>query len=548
MKKKSKFKSKTIIIDFVLFAILIAFALIEKLYLYKIIDCCFYKKLPKIPIFIEILLPTTITIISISLSLSKEKMYGASMNEINRIRGNFYFSFLHSSIIMCFLFLCFGLLNYFEAKISLYLLSFITLIYCLYFLIQEISLITKPNKAISRIIKYYYKNRKLSYSWLENENEISYKIVQNMILTEGIAYAYDIISEKNNKVDSILFLLGIQNRYLNNLKDDLMIKDFSLINKEDLSILSIVKKCYENIIEILENQKFINLKVNDKDEITYFARSLFHLHEICKITDAYKIESKHIDEIIINYLVSCYGGKQSSIAEAVIVIMCIDTLIEGEIWFIKEMRNISSPFNDIFNFDKCAIGIFVTMIINHIENRHILDSENNSKIKNFLKEKNKCINSDGNSWMDDLEKSIELTNSDKIINSINLFLRYYNSLDFQQYNLRTKNRFIGHSPEDYFREIDIFDQWIEILILNTKYNGEKSDASQIIDKLNTTSKDWLYKILKEKWITNGNFDINKSFIVNNNFNEKNTSFNKNNVDYYEKCFNEFVEFYNTKRI
>lgn len=69
---------------------------------------------------ILILIPSIITVLSVSLSMNKENIYGATLKELGRLRSSFYFSFLHMILVICIEFFAFSLFELFDLRITIY--------------------------------------------------------------------------------------------------------------------------------------------------------------------------------------------------------------------------------------------------------------------------------------------------------------------------------------------------------------------------------------------------------------------------------------------
>lgn len=544
MKKKFNLKFNVYFIDFILGLVLISFILIEKLYLQEKINHCFYKNLPETSIFFEILLPTTITIISISLSLCKEKIYGATLNDINRIRGPWHYSFLHSAIIMCIIILLFGILEIVDAKFSIYLLSLISFIYCIYFLIQEIPIFTKSSKVISRILRKRYKKRGATVKLMSQSNEqIYHDIILNIVINEGMQTAYDVLSKQEKDSEVLEFLLDSQNQFLLKIKEENSIQNFLILkSNQNFDIISNIENCYENISQLLSNDEFNYFNILGQSKYFYLTQSLFYLHEICEKNGMKAIEKRYLDNIIYSYILSCISSKNNRYSESVILAMCINTIRGKELWFIKYLRdNIVFP-DSIFSFEKCSIGMFITMIINHMIKRNIFDENFKTEIEIFLKEDMKGLNTNGSTWIENIERTIEFTDTQKVADSLNIFLNLFETVNCEEFLLRKDTR-LSYNYLDNFHESDVIDQWIEILILSYIEKGTDFNLDDITKKLNEKDKKVLTDVLSSKWIKNGKFVINNDLSFKKLIYSGDTDMIFKNKSVYESFFNDFVKFH-----
>lgn len=100
---------------------------------------------------VVVLLPTIITVHSISLSLSKEKIRGTESNNFNLLRNGWYYSFLWMLCTVITIFFVNSLCAFFELKIAVIAIDVIALFYNFHFAIQEIPVLTKNEKAINML-------------------------------------------------------------------------------------------------------------------------------------------------------------------------------------------------------------------------------------------------------------------------------------------------------------------------------------------------------------------------------------------------------------
>lgn len=545
MKKKSNFNLRTIFIDGILLIVLIIFVLVEKFYLLNILNRCFYKNLPSISVFVEILLPTTITIISISLSLSKEKIYGATLNEINRIRGPWHYSFLHSSITMCSIILLYAILNVINAKISIYLLSLISFIYCVYFLIQEIPILTRSGKVIAHILKKHYKKRSKSIKLMSQfDEQIYHDIVLNIIITEGMETAYNTLSKEQKDSEILEFLLDIQNQYLKKMNEENSLQNFLILkSNQDFDVVSNIEICYQNVTQLLSDNNFNYSNIIGQNKYFYLTRSLFYLHEVCTKNGMNNIEKRHIDIIIYDYITAYFGSKKYVYSESVILAMCVTTIKDGELWFIKYLRDNLVFSGSIFGFENCCIGIFITMIINHMIKKNTINEGLKTKIVKFLKEDCNGINTNGYNWLKNIQYSIGLTNTQIVAESLNKFLNLFKCVDCNEFRLRVNNKNYIYNYLDNFNECDVIDQWIEILILSYVQKGNNFELKNIVENLCDEDKSILMNVLSEKWIRKGKFFIKNDLTFGRLIYSNDNEMILKDKAIYENIFNEFVIFH-----
>lgn len=152
-KKQSRLFSY--IFDLIAFLILLLFTLLD-LFIFKAKITDYDLKFHELSAIVVTLVPCIITIVSISLSISKEKIYGVTINEITELRGRFYFTFFHMILITCGIIGIYSLLSAFKAMIGIYCLESISFIYSIIFSVQEVPILVHSKWAIKRILSKNY--------------------------------------------------------------------------------------------------------------------------------------------------------------------------------------------------------------------------------------------------------------------------------------------------------------------------------------------------------------------------------------------------------
>lgn len=211
------------------------------------------------------------------------------MTDINRLRGSFYFDFLHMIFISIFS-ICTGvILSFFNFKASLSLLSIISVFYAIYFSVEEIPLLIQSQKYFSWIIKRAIKRKNNS----NEENELLQITYTNYVLECDIEQACNYLLYKkcgnNTSLNFKVFndLLDAQNKYFEEVMRNLKIsKTISLSgNNSDISVLKTINKGYKNIeISLLDSPLDIELGPTSMCSIK---KATIILHNLCEIGRAH---------------------------------------------------------------------------------------------------------------------------------------------------------------------------------------------------------------------------------------------------------------------
>lgn len=473
------------------------------------------------------LLLTVLTIISISLSTNREKTYGATLREINRIRGCFYYSFLHISLITCVLLTCHGFFHAFDLRIATHWIETVSLFYSICFLVQEIPVLAQSDWAIAHILRKRYRNKGANEKLMSQDNETTfYKMVQNITLKEGIKTSYETIKEKrwsfhsrsskstknrNSNIDDLTYLIGIQNDYFQNLVD--VNNGPNVLNENDifkeLKIMDAVHMGYLNIRLLVSQDPEFNIRDSDnyKNVLFPLIRGIYLLHEVCNSSlEMEKMEEKEMDGFFLDFLYKCPElPLEQKNAWPLVVIMAAQTLQSGEIWFAKFFKDNQCFLAETIDFDGELLGIFIYMIVVHSLNTNVLDKEGKRKLKGFLDE-----SSDVNletSLNASVRDALEDSNPDSIMRSLQTFIHMFDSLpkgEFEFHNWPSK---LIYNPDKIFTKRDIVDYWLKIILLNWGYSIRGSDISAFLDALNKDStnelSNELISALSNKWLVNG---------------------------------------------
>lgn len=523
IRKNRKYRNKNFlgfIIDAIFITIIIISCVLECKNIIKIKD--FLGNNLVFDIIIE-LLPVIITIISISISLKKEEIYGVTMNEF-AILANKMFSFFHMVIIMLVSFILYTIFRLFSTNLPSLVLIIVVLMYTLIFSYQEIPLLTQNKRIIKKIIKRAYKKRNPSDLLLQQRDENTLaKIIQNMILTEGIKTSY-ISLNKNKKcnIELVDDLLDYQNEYILNAIADLKIlpNNFNGTYGE-IELTKAIKIGYENVISLLKNDF---LKTESVDFNIYNVRKLtiamLNLHKICEVLNHQNVENDMMDKIILRVLTSgSFVENSNNKLLSFVISMSVSSLRKGEIWFIKYLRDNALYPEIIFSFESNQLGLFISIFIAHLLNKNLLSKQNEKNIKAFLNESVKRTNGYGRNWNQLLSDMLIYPPTNELLNSINTLLMMYNSIFDISYYF-PYNYTIVDMANNFTKE-NIIEAWLEMIFsspfLNMNTINIEETIKDVINQFTAEERELLVNTLTNKWIRNEKFNINYKTSFLNNF-------------------------------
>lgn len=526
MKKNKKESAKpknenhfaSMVFDCVLATILIVISFLDA-FIFKIkLDN--YLSLEKISSIVITLLPSIITIVSISLSISKEKIYGVTINEINSLRGSFYFNFLHMVLIMCSLIGAYSLLVVLGLTISVYCLEGISLIYSIFFAIQEIPLMLYSKKTVTRILKEHYLTKKSNNLFENEKSEIYNSIITNIILTEGLDATYKMLKELQMKeTDIVNYTLSMQNKFFWSVERNMSFDKVSPLDSiMDVSLIKMIEQGYKNVEDACLNKAEGSLTKHEQ-----IRNAIVALHDLCFCLNATKIEKDEIISLLSSFSLASGDSNSVSLATSVMVDVCCWTLNCGDVWFLELIRDNNWGSVFLFTFRQKPIGVFLSMIMTHIYYKSGLSSAEKGLIFKFINEPDAGINASGHDWKSNFKTALEFAAVDDIINSLSYFLKCYESVGEASFYFHGKVKNIVYDCKEDFEKGDIFHDWL-LMVFYAKESkailGE-IDLNQILYSLNNDDKRILVNELSDNWLDFDNRenntitlkkDINTSFL------------------------------------
>lgn len=381
-----------------------------------------------------VLIPAVFSIISIALSLRQKHIYGLTINEFNRFRGGFYFTFFHKFMVFVTLVAALCICQALSLSRASICLNVISLVYAVIFGAQEIPILTLNEGYIWRVLKNGYKTlNPMNSSKKDNNDGKIVSTFRNILYSEGILTAYNILNYKEKKSEknrdysrnTLYFLLDIQNRSLWNVEEHMEIyaNAYDFIGGESgPSFSNILDKSFQNIASLLKPEAEIELKsFYDKDEdmpIGQLTRTIFSLKRISQRFSIDEYFEKNLQEIVDTSIDGCLNPNIKPLDIAFQILMSLLTLKEEELWFLRAMRDNHHSADAIFSENYCHSGLFLSLIIYsmHLNGRLIGEGEND--IRSFLQELGKGANSFGQSWDDCLWMMILEMDKVKIIDAL----------------------------------------------------------------------------------------------------------------------------------
>lgn len=290
---------------------------------------------------ILILLPTILTILSIVLSLPNELVCGIDMNSFRKLSKRKNYNFLEMLIVSITIFVLYSLSSVLELIFPIWILSIISIIYTIIFLIQEIPLLLKNKDYILNIIEQGYKKDKT--------NDDLKEAIQYLLMKDGMKYVYSNLKDEDNEYNKVLieFLLSLQNdflwNYLENISEDL--KSYNTEYKE-INIIEALEKLLGSIEDILNLPSEMNILeiYENEDHFYHVTRSMFSIN---RVINYFKLENKNqkyanlFNSIFTSIRVHKESPRIKRFYYKILNAILINTLSEGKLWFVELLRDYS---------------------------------------------------------------------------------------------------------------------------------------------------------------------------------------------------------------
>ncbi|MFA7100559.1 MAG: hypothetical protein WC196_02200 [Bacilli bacterium] len=182
--------------------------------------------IPTVDTIITILLPTVITIISISLTLYRQNVCGVKGVRFNKLRIGFHYEFVQMISIMIAIIALYAFLSFFHLKYCIVCLDFISLSYVTFFSFTEIPLLAQQDKAVYGVINdaftYYIIDEDHQTLEYGEERLILNEVLTNQIFSLDIQTVYSLLKTGNKEEPRLLIhLFRLEEKFFLDFETDL---------------------------------------------------------------------------------------------------------------------------------------------------------------------------------------------------------------------------------------------------------------------------------------------------------------------------------------
>lgn len=478
-----------------------------------------YKTMPMESYAVTItLIPCAVTVVSVVLGIYKDKIYGATISDINEIRGKWYFDHLHKMVVVCVLLGAHSLLFVHTLKISLYCLEAISFLYSIIFSFQDISIVAHPKSAVKRVVKQKYLLKEKEESPFRDHGDNTFEtIVLNILMAEGIKEAFKTLRRHDaNPYDLIDYLMAKQDSYFHNVQENVtkyQLNQTFLLS--DITVAEAVNCGYENIRIVISGELSKKLNSTELQKHYYaLAMSLLQLHDLCCALELGEKEKEKVNALVSYDGIYHASDFDNAIGLSVVVYMLANTLNKGDPWFLKLLRDNDWHPRELFQFGEQPIGFFACMLMNHLSTKSIWADSEKQAIEAVLDEKSKGLNADGTKWRHWMQEAPKRTKEENIPKSISTFLKYYNSVSESVFDFDGNRITNVHDGNDTFKKEDLFHDWLLLVFASARVYSPTIDLSKILADLAPNDKEALAEELSENWLEEGKLKevIDQSFL------------------------------------
>ena len=538
--KCQKIKKYIIDITFCVF-ILILGIILEFFFHYKI-------EFSQLPInIINDMIPLIFGIITISLTLSREELYGVSQLDFRRFRFDYKYSFKYMiSIVLCIFAFTIPCLI-FDCLILTIALDVVCYYFIIRFLIQELPLLTKDINKLDHIFAKNYLaiqkeisgknfNETQDYVLLDN-------ILLNLLLTRSLTDAYNILKcEDTNTNLNTLNKLGEVNRKL--VKDiEIMVdngEDIANIKSNGLVFSKIYVQCLKNLASLFQEYKTLfSIKDNhDQNSLINITSPFLNLYGISKKVKISETFLSNIEDELSSYFMFNKNELKISKYEVDLFNSLLKYSIQNrELWIIKLIFD-SLPRGLSFLNGSYGTFCYISILLYFLIDENLLVPEDYKKqLKQLTITPLGGSNANGES-ISILIKNLRFLSPEKMINLLNLILVFdCNKSDFDQW-FSPSHSYSIPNEQPIFNSQYLINKYIDFLCAFEQHNYyftlkvNDSEIKALFEK-NLGTNFNLFRSALSKYKTNIDKDILSFYNL-----ETNADFNKEFIKRLQLLFND----------
>ncbi len=474
--------------------------------------------------FIIIIFPFVLTILSISLSLPKELIYGLEKTAFRKFEKASRYNFLQMLFIALFVFVLYFIGSTLNYLLIILVLAIISIIYSCYFLWQEIPLLIHCDKRIEKIIKKNF--------WMNVSNKDLNTVLHNLLFKKGIVYTYALLMKKGNEMQNfkiINALLDLQNHCFWRLRENL--SDTAELNPKkynNLEIIDVIDKSFENIEHLINDDLNIIEIYDNKDYSHHITRLLFSLNDVLirygmSNKSDYKFKSLLYQIFAIISLSADEYSNKVSLNYKIVNTMVVYTLASDNLWFVDLLGKHVFVTSNILG-GKIEYMVFLTIYFSYL-----IGLEKDCP-PSFKEEMKKFLNKDwghtsiyGSNWNNVYNTRLMHINHKENKELLQKLLYIYKTSNSPMFWYNRSDQSVStRNVSKSFNDRLILNWWISY-ILNNRYGRRFMDnESRVIPKLSEEYKYLLARELHDNWFEDGELKDKKDLFYLELFNMNTT--------------------------
>ena len=464
-----------------------------------------------------ILLPMIITIISISLSLPSETIYGVTLNDFRKVRRDNCYSFLEMIIITCILFLLYSIFVILNYTISIWFINIISVFFLIRFIIQEIPILMKSERITMNIVKkaLIFEIYNETFDNLIKGKKL-YSIIQFIIMNKGIQSSYDFFKINENKKNKLIIdlFLFIYNDFLFDCSERKeYISLFSITTYNKIDILYAIDIALNSLNELLLCDKGFNIvEIYGDSDHYYQVTKLTSL--LKKTTDILKLENKFekdILNILNNMLFYNDSNSIKNFKYNFLNSMLRNSFSNNELWFIKLLCNtdLSSPFT---SRKLIAYNLFLGIFFYYgIVVANKVPKYLKNDLKFFLFKSLETSNNNELDWYSNFKRLTNGITINVLFDTIKDLLCILGKEDRFMPWYMPKNCSSWSSEDGILNQELVYNCWLELIFYNNySYLLNDKDAENTIYSLKEKDQYALAYYLNKNWYNDNTFKGLKS--------------------------------------
>ena len=447
------------------------------------------------------LLPMTVTVVSITLQVRHDRIFGVRVADYQSLRRGLWFGLIHMILISAALFLAELLIQLLDKPLTAVVAAGIGIVYAVLFALLELPLLMKRKRVATRIIRSAIRRKGLN---TPDESRTRMTAVRNMILEYDIREAFVFLKRGDDKW-LLEYLSSEHIKHISEIFETIVLSEKRpQLLDSSRNYLKLLDTLYTNIGALLSFGEGNYALLDSKRGDAYYPLRLNYLaHGISKhIVGNEDYEKKRLKSILRNYF-STNEQWNSGILINYAAVLSRDNAIANDFWFVSAFRDYDYP-PFLYEVVEYPFVFIIAMILCFACNSEHVPEKNRSGISSFLDEKTLGLNSDGESWRRVLQESIK--NDDDALGAIVGMQRILETaLQIREHACDiypdTRGAFTVDDSTHFGVDL-VCSYWLEVLLYLPEAFVDEKNAQELLFSFSNEHKSILVKTLEERFLQN----------------------------------------------